>query len=477
LVKLTKYLTLGRIIIAALFYDEQIKRFLIQFARIFSNWEVTAGYDERGNPIIKRVPIMYGDSSRQAAAIVANNSSNNLPSAPLITYYITGIDFEQSRTQDPYFIDTMDVRQRAYNSETGDWETTQGNAFTVERLMPVPYRLSISVDFWTTNYLQKLEIFEQLAVLFNPSMEIQSTDNFIDWTSLSVVYQDGISWTSRSVPVGSGNPIDILSWKFYIPIWISSPIKVRKLGIIQRIIASIFKGKYKDDIQDEDLLLGTRQKITPYGYKLLLLENQLQILPADQPLYPPNSEPELPESPNTNVYWHSVLNAYGVIRPGISMIALENPYLETEIMGSIAYNPTDDRLLVFNIDPDTVPQNTLQPVDSVINPLQKYPGEGLPAPAVGQRYLIVEDIPEQLSYLSPSPILNAWPGLSSGAKINDIIQFDGSNWNIVFNSSTHSNVEFVTNVTTGVQYRFTADEGWIKSVEGWYGQGEWRIII
>lgn len=456
---------------AAFFYDEQTKRFLLQFARIFSNWEVTSGYDPAGNPIIKRVPIMYGDSSRQAATIIANNSANNLPSAPLITYYITGIEFDRPRMQDPTFEDKMNVRQRYFNPETGEYETTQGNAFTVERLMPVPYILRLNVDFWTTNYLQKLEIFEQLAVLFNPSLEIQSTDNFIDWTSLSVVYQDGINWTSRSIPMGSQNPIDILTWKFYIPIWISPPIKVKKMGIIQRVMTSIHRGAAISDMSDDALLLGTRQKITPYGYKVLLMGNSLQVLPALTPFTPPNSSTELPTPPNTDVYWSAVLNAYGVISPGVSMIALENPFIETEIMGTIAYNPLDDRLLTFTIDADTLPQNTLDAVNSIIDPLQKFPGDGLPTAEAGQRYLIVEDIPIQ-SGVSP-----AWPGLTTGASANDIIEYDGSNWSIVFDTNLPSETQFVTNLTTQVQYRYTTAEGWMKSVDGWYDQGNWRIIL
>lgn len=461
---------------AQYFYSEQIKRFLIQFARILSNWYVTFGDDAQGNPILHRVPIMYGDSSRQAATIIANNSSNNLPSAPLITYYINAIEYDQSRTQDPFFVDKLSVRQRSYNTETNEYETIQGNAFTVERIMPVPYTLRITVDFWTSNYKQKLELIEQLGVLFNPSMEIQSTDNFIDWTSLSVIYQDGLSFTSRSIPVGNANPIDVMSWKFYMPIWLSSPIKVSKYGVIHKIIASIFRGKYQEDMKDDDLLLGTRQKITPYGYKLLFINGGLQLLPDSHAAqYPDNFS--LPPTPTTtDLYWTALLNAYGTIRPGISMITLENPYMETEIVGTIAFNPTDDRILLFNIDQDTLPQNTINPVDSVIDPLIKYPEEGLPATSIGQRYLIVNDIPAQVSYPGPSPQYSAWPGLNNGAKANDIIEFDGTQWYINFDSLNETDIQYVTNLTTGIQYRFIGD-GWIRSYEGYYDAGDWRIVI
>lgn len=416
---------------------------------------------------------MYGDASRQASTIIANNSSSNLPSAPLMTYYVSGIEYDQTRTQEPYYIDKLSVRQRTYNEVTNDWESSQGNAFNVERIMPVPYTLRINVDFWTTNQKQKYELIEQLGVLFNPSMELQSTDNFIDWTSLSVVYQDGLTFSSRSVPVGNSNPIDIMSWKFYMPIWISSPIKIKKFNIIHKIIASIFKGSYRDDIQDDDLLLGTRQKITPYGYKLLLLGDQLQIVSTSQPFNPSNTSTDIAVSPHSCLSWTTILNMYGKVRSGISMIALENDYLDTEIMGTITFNQENDNVLVFTVDEDTLPQNTLNPVNSIINPTKKNPDNGLPAVATGQRYLIVEDIPHQLSSMSYAP----WPGLINGAKANDIIEFDGTKWVISFNSGQSTdNLDLVTNITTGVQYRFV-DGTWIKSWEGWYDQGNWRLII
>jgi hypothetical protein len=456
---------------AQFFYDNQIRRFLIQFAKIFSYWEVTKGKDPAGNEILVRVPIMYGDSSRQASTIIANNSGSNLPSAPLITYYISGLEYDQKRTQDPTYVDRINVRQRTFNTETGQYESVQGQAFTVERLMPVPYTLRITVDFWTTNYQQKLELIEQLGTLFNPSMEIQSTDNFIDWTSLSVVYQDGLTFSSRVIPQGTGNPIDVMSWKFYMPIWLSNAAKLKKMGVIEKVIASIFKGTALQDIQNDDLLLGTRQKITPYGYKVLLMGNRLQLLPADNNSFVSNVDLNYPEPPDTSLYWTSLLNVYGTIRPGISQIWLQNPYMNTDIVGTIVPDPTDDRLLIYDIDVDTLPQNTLSPVNSVVNPLISGPNAGLPGPVNGVRYLLVESVGSE-----GSPTV-AWGALIANA--NDIVEYDAdsASWYVSFDSQVSTTVEYVTNLTTSIQYRYTPDGVWMKSYEGWYAQGDYSIVI
>lgn len=457
---------------AQFFYDNQIRRFLVQFAKIFSSWYVTKGKDPNGNDILVRVPIMYGDSSRQAATIIANNSASNLPSAPLFTYYISGLEYDQRRTQDPTFIDKINVRQRAYNTETGQYEQVQGQAFTVERLMPVPYTLRVTLELWTTNYNQKLEIVEQLGTLFNPALEIQSTDNFIDWTSLSVVYQDGITFSSRSIPVGTGNPIDVLTWKFYMPIWLSTASKLKKMGVIEKIIASIYKGNALQDIKNDDLLLGTRQKISPYGYKVLLLGNKLQLLPNNTAFNPSNESVTLPTPPNTDLYWSSLLNVYGTVRPGISQIWLQNPYMDSDIVGTFVPDPVDDRLLIYNIDPDTLPQNTVSPVDSIINPLNSGPNAGLPGPIPNRRYLIVENIG------SDDNSTTAWGDLVANA--NDIIQYNASlgAWEVAFDSQEATTVQYVTNLTTNVQYRYVPQEGiWMKSIEGWYGEGDYSIVI
>lgn len=453
---------------AQFFYDSQIRRFLIQFAKIFSNWSVTYGNDPAGNPILVRVPIMYGDQSRQAATVIANNTASNLPSAPMITYYISGLEYNQKWTQNPTFVDKLEVRQRHYNEDTEQYETTQGQAFSIQRLMPVPYTLRMSVDFWTTNYNQKLQLIEQLGTLFNPALEIQSTDNFVDWTSLSSVFQDGLTFSSRVIPVGTGNPIDVMTWKFYMPIWISTSSKLLKMGVIEKIIMSIFKGNALQDMQNDDMLLGTRLKVTPYGYKILLQGNMLQLLPADEPFNPPNTDLYNVTPPNTSLYWSSVLNVYGTVKPGISQIWLENPYMTTDIVGTIVPNPLDDRFLIYNIDPDTLPQNTLAPVTAVINPQVTGPNAGLPGPVPGVRYLIVEPIG------APDNSTVSWGTVVANA--NDIIQYTGTEWVVSFDSQASTNTQFVTNLATNIQYRY-AEDIWMKSYEGWYMAGDYSIVI
>ena len=453
----------------------------MQFTRIFSGFQVEYANENDGvnAATLLRVPVRYGDASRNAQTIIQENSRNSLPSTPLMTFYITGLDYEQSRMQEPYFVSKINVRQRTYDSATETYETTQGSAFTVERLMPVPFKLTIQLDIWTSNTNQKLQLLEQILTLFNPSLEIQSTDNYIDWTSLSVMYLDRTTWTSRTIPIGTDNPIDVATLTFSMPIWLSSPAKVKKLGVIERVIASMYdaQGDLHNAVTDSDLLLGTRQVITPYNWAVVLVNNKIQCLQQRSVVEEPNNSELDPTIiiPDSNLLWPTVVDLYGTLRPGVSQIRLEQPD-GTEVIGTIALDPNDDRFMLYNVDIDTTPQNTLDPIDAVINPLTSGPNDGLDSALEGQRYLLTEDT-GSVNNADPA---QAWAGANGRglvAQANDIIEYSNNYWHVVFRAATENNsTQYVTNITTGIQYRWTGDS-WVKSYQGVYVGGTWRIVL
>jgi hypothetical protein len=460
------------------FYDEQIRRFLLQFTRIFSNFQIEYGREDGSDAAaLLRVPVRYGDASRNAQTIIQENSANSLPATPLMTFYVAALDYDRPRMQEPYHVSKIAVRQRTYDESTDTFERTQGNAFSIERLMPVPYKLTLNLDIWTSNTNQKFQLLEQILTLFNPSLEIQSTDNYIDWTSLSVVELESVQWSSRTIPVGTENPIDIATLRFNLPIWISSPAKVKKLGVIERVIASIYdaQGDAVNAITNSDLLLGTRQIITPYNYKIVLIGNQVQAL-QERTIVDQTNQSLVPPSivSSSNVMWPAIIGMYGVLRPGISQLRLDQDD-GTQVIGTIVIDPNDERFLLLSVDQDTVPQNTLLPVDAVINPLVSGPGQGLPNPVTGQRYLLTESTGAD-GNVGPAV---AWVGPNGRplvAEYNDIIQFNGSRWDVAFMASTQPGDQYVTNLTTALQYQWTGQQ-WIKSYQGIYPGGQWNLVL
>ena len=65
------------------------------------------------------------------------------------------------------------------------------------------------------------------------------------------------------------------------------------------------------------------------------------------------------------------------------------------------------------------------------------------------------------------------------ARVGDIIEYSSaeSRWRKVFDASDPDSTQhYVTNLNTGIQYRFNGTE-WVKSYEGVYTQGNWTIVI
>lgn len=461
------------------FYDGQIRKFMTQFIRILSNFSIELGKGKDGVVQLRQVPVTYGDITRQVANIIRNNSENALQAAPKIAAYITALEYDRDRMQNPYHIEKQHLKERTFNDTTGTYENTLGAGYTIEKVMPSPFRLNVNADIFTTNTDMKLQILEQILYLFNPDFEIQKSDNYIDWTSLSYVELTGITFSSRTIPIGANTDIDVASISFSMPIWLSPPVKVSKLGVIQKIIMSVYDddGGIAEGLIDGTLI--SKSYITPNNYALLLTGNQLRLLGssginvssggdgfytgarADN-----NLDPFAQFGQPLN--WNILLNQLGAITNGLSQIKLEQE-TGNEVVGTIATSALDESILLFNIDSDTIPANTLTAISKIINPLTFNPG----TPVNGTRYLITDEIGDSTNTFDAI----AWGNLR--ASVNDIIQYNSAtgNWGVVWDASNpDSTLAYVTNLNTGIQYKWSGTT-WVKSYEGIYIAGRWTLVL
>jgi hypothetical protein len=440
------------------------------------------GYKDAKGQIVK-VPVRYGDMSRQVGHILKKNSENTVPSAPFIAGYIKDLQYDRLRMQDPTFISKVNIRERAFDKDGNAYLTEQGANYTVERIMPTPYEITFNADIWTTNTDQKLQLWEQLVVLFNPSLELQTTDNYLDWTSLSVLTLDSQVWNSRSVPQGLEQDIEITTLTFKAPIWITPPAKLKKLGIITKIITNVFavsQGAILNDFSTTGAvdMFGTPDTtviVTPGDFELLVLNNNAVLIKNEGT---GNSiDTSLPENVNS---WRELLDLYpGKFTAGISQLRLTKPD-GNEIVAYISLDPMDETKMVLNFDTDTIPGNTIingrGSVNAVINPETFNPK----FPVNGTRYLILGSINVNPHYSMPDfsgPV--AWKNANSTdfqANENDIIEWNGAEWIVIFNSNSTNAVTYITNTYTGIQYKW-ASSAWSKSFEGIYAKDVWRLIL
>jgi hypothetical protein len=566
------------------FYDGQIRRYLTQIVRAFSNFSYKDGDGD-----IRQVPVMYGDLTRQVASILRDNSDNKIPSAPRMAVYITGLQMDRARLSDSSYVSKINLREKEFDPQTNSYLAQQAKSYTVERLHPTPYTLSVNIDVWSTSTDQKLQIMEQIMMLFNPDLEFQTTDNYIDWTSLSVLQLENINFSSRSIPTGTETEIDVATLGFTAPIYISPPVKVKKLGVITDIITSIFNpdtgtisldGFNPPGSSDTAAAQGT--VVLPDGTVVnntglvglvstvntttgsLDLSNPLHTSYRNFDIIVQNETATLARNKSLRVgeiSWLNVLEAElpAKYQPNISEIRLRRAELLNEIVGY--FNIPNDDLFTMNIqwDVDTLPSDTIIPgpsrdtnqlgsIDLIIDPIKFNPttikasGTRLlltgPIGYMVERSFLVTDpttrIDTDIDYTISSTIpgravetvtshtvyINGTPVTSSSSNIddkyvifldtppsvndkvryelnlnedgakawkngngtdfladsNDIVEYDGSNWHVIFDASEISDTTYVTNLNTGQQYYWN-NYYWQLSIDGYYPKGTWAIIL
>jgi hypothetical protein len=447
-----------------------------KFVRIFSETYVEFGKDSNGNSVLYRVPVRYADTNRQVSNILKQNSDNGINNVPMMVVYIKAVDYDRNRMQEPKFVDNKSVRQRAPDPLTGNASTQQGQNFTVNRLMPAPYKLTVVMEIWTSNFDQKLQLWEQICSQFNPDMEIQNTDNYLDWTSLSYVLLNQTNWTTRDIPIGADDPIDVATLTFEMPIWLSTPAKLLRLGIVQSVVGNIYDamGNPSQALIEQTNNLGNRQYFTPTGYQALVNNGNVTLFPQAGPELN-NTNFSFPTTLGNAIPWSNVISYFGNIANNYSLLYLTNTVTERLVTGTIAYDPNNTANLKFTVDPATIPTNILPSINAIVNPQINGPGIGLPAASTGQRYLLVNS----LGNASLGNGASAWQNANSSltpAFANDIIQYNGSAWFVAYHPTATSNASYVTNTFTNTQYAWNVNQ-WQKSWEGLYQEGLWSIVI
>jgi hypothetical protein len=438
-------------------YDRQQVRMLEQLVRAFSGFSYQPGSIGGATPQNLLVPCRIASMNRVVNNLASNVSENTLLAVPLITVYQTGLRGRKEDLQNPSFVDNLQVFERKIGTN-GRYGPERGNAYSVDRIMPLPFTMECEIDIWTSNLQQKYMLIEQMLPIMYPQFEIQNSDNALDWTAVTIcIVDDDFSFSSRTIPIGTSDEIDVMSIKVHIPIWLSAPAKVKRLTRIEEVVANVNAGAI--DPATGVLQSGERlhQSIITPGDRCLYVEGStLTLLAAESATL--DSDGSVPS-------WQTLITQYGLLRPTISQIKLfitddiEGPF----VSGTLQFSGTTNKL-IWTIDTATLPANTLPAVDAVINPLVTFPGAGLPTVADGQRYMIMNDLGNS----------QAWGTLN--AQSQDIIQYGSGTWTVAFDASAAPSQQYMVNSFTNRQL-FWNGSVWAIALDGFYHPGYWNLIL
>ncbi len=207
-------------------YDEQLKRYLVQFMAIFADMNVRVGRRENEDPKLAKVPIFSASKDRVVAAVKAENTQNKLLRFPAFTANIAGFDIMAERRRSP------GIERRNAIMPTGG--LFPDDIKVVQQRMPVPYRLTMELGVYASNKDQQFQIMEQIMMLFNPTLQIQRSDEVTDWTMITSVELMNIR-PEENLPAGADRRLLLTTIEFDMPVYISAPAEVH-----QRYVKDIY---------------------------------------------------------------------------------------------------------------------------------------------------------------------------------------------------------------------------------------------
>jgi hypothetical protein len=310
------------------------------------------------------------------------------------------------------------------------------------------------------------------------------------------------------VPAGAESDIDILTLEFEMPIWISPPSKVKKLGIVQSVIMNVFT-ESGDIVGLEDIIYNQEipnMSATTNNYRVLLFksntdpEDNLYDLTVADP-----STAVMTLGLDKDYYngelleWAKILEVQGGYRPD-SEIWFKKAN-GTEIIGTFVINPLDPKILTVSLNEDTYPGNTdidssvvglesRGTIEAIIDPYKFSPLETFGSHAaipLGIRYLILDDInPFAANQDGP----DAWKNSNNSDPVilaNSIAEWDGDNWVMIWNPEDNALEDasmvgedfvptYIQNIRTGIKYKWDGIQ-WLKAFEGEYGPGLWNFKL
>lgn len=221
------------------YYNQQVKRSIVQFMAIFANMKCEIGENDRekGTKIID-VPVKYGNKDRVVAWTRGDHTQNKPLRLPVMSVNMSNILMAPELRKG---VDT--VRRTTHMPQGGVFPD---DITTVKQIMPIPYRLNMDLSIYTSNTEQRLQILEQILMLFNPSLQIQTSDRQFDWTKLSYVELENLT-NEDNYPIGGDSRMLIYTLTFNMPIYISPPANLRddfvekifmRLGVVNQALES-----------------------------------------------------------------------------------------------------------------------------------------------------------------------------------------------------------------------------------------------
>lgn len=193
------------------YFDNQIKRYVLQFMAIFASMKIQHDDGE-----FQQINVRYTSADRVSEAILAGNTQNRPPVFPSFSTRIQAIEMA------PQLRKGVGAMRQTVAAGPG---YLPNDIEVINQKQPIPYIISMSVDLMATNYQHTFQLLEQIMMLFDPVLQIQTSDSYFDPTVITTVELKGFA-IEDNVPMDTERRIIKINMDFEFPIYISLPVNI-----------------------------------------------------------------------------------------------------------------------------------------------------------------------------------------------------------------------------------------------------------
>jgi len=190
---------------------EQIERYIAQFMRVFSGFQVRDGVERDGAYLTKRVPVVYGNMSRIVASIINKRDHMTNQTVPIMAANMVGLTPDPNNKKSPHHRDTRSMH--VTNNQLYD---------VVDRLSGPAFIMNMELSVYASSTTELFDIVEQILLIFNPRVTIQTSSQMLNSSYITDIALTGIQ-PEIQYPMGMESPIAMMALVFEVPIRLNYP--------------------------------------------------------------------------------------------------------------------------------------------------------------------------------------------------------------------------------------------------------------
>lgn len=451
------------------FYSARLYKLILHTLRLFSDYQISIGIDDDGNPILRRVPVVYMSSDKSALMLLNKGSSATLQTLPKMILALTNVKLNQQYDAGAVYEENeVSVTEKKFDEETGEYVDQIGNSYNIVRLNPVPIGLNFTLFVLTTSQNQKFQLIEQLRAVFARELDLQTSENALDLCRLSTIRLTDINWTSRGTSGLDSSQIDSMDLTFEVNAYLDLPAIVTRQSLIEKIVTNI------GQLDESDLPMWSLEDVT----RTFHIPNNMRLkLEYDEKT---NTEYARLYGTKGEENWYDVFNRFNIVyTPNDSNVQIHctssrNIEHQFTFIGKVEVKESNPKLAKIIIDEDTLPSTNVKNVNAIIDPHHYEPTK-----TSEMRYLLDKELPLMTSLFGTILTMDGYPYPMDPIPESSIIEWYNGNWCVSLNP-IQNNASYFLRDNENTQYLYTFNSQhkmWVDAINGTYSPSSWKLSV